>query len=85
MRWRCQASHYDFLLQTYETEILKITGLWHAFPQSAADFRPALKSRTVIEQMEHQVQSEGRWMKVMLDIDTGGFKSISAGRSRAWQ
>lgn len=62
---------YDFLLDTYETEILKITGIWGAFPDSEMDYRPHPKSRSVIEQMEHQVQSEGRWMKMMLGIDTG--------------
>ena len=62
---------FDFLLDTYETEILKIVGTWAAFPYSAMDYRPHAKSRSVIEQMEHQVQSEGRWMKTMLDIDTG--------------
>jgi uncharacterized damage-inducible protein DinB len=64
-------STYGFLLETYETEILKIVGLWSAFPDTAMDYRPSPKSRSVIEQMEHQVQSEGRWMKTMLDIDTG--------------
>jgi uncharacterized damage-inducible protein DinB len=62
---------YSFLLETYETEILKITGIWSAFPDEALDFRPSSKSRTVREQMEHQVQSEGRWMATMLGIDTG--------------
>ena len=64
-------SPYAFLLDIYETEILKITTIWSAFPESAMDYRPHSKSRTVIEQMEHQVQSEGRWMKMMLGIDTG--------------
>ena len=64
-------STYDFLLDTYETEILKIIGIWSAFPESSMDYRPHPKSRCVIEQMEHQVQSEGRWMNVMLGIDTG--------------
>jgi uncharacterized damage-inducible protein DinB len=64
-------STYAFLTATYETETLKIVGLWSAFPDSAMDFRPAPKSRSVIEQMEHQVQSEGRWMAAMLGIDTG--------------
>ena len=64
-------STYDFLLDTYETEILKIIGIWSAFPESSMDYRPHPKSRSVIEQMEHQVQSEGRWMNVMLGIDTG--------------
>ena len=65
------AGTYAFLLDTYETEILKITGLWTAFPETSMDYRPHPKSRTVLEQMEHQVQSEGRWMNVMLGIDTG--------------
>jgi len=65
------SSRYEFLLETYETEILKIAGIWSAFPLSAMDFRPAPPSRSVVEQFEHQVQSEGRWMKTMLDIDTG--------------
>jgi uncharacterized damage-inducible protein DinB len=65
------SGRFDFLLQTYETEILKIVGLWAAFPESNIDFRPAPKSRSVREQMEHQVQSEGRWMKEMLGVDTG--------------
>ena len=64
-------SAYDFLLDTYETEILKIIGIWRAFPESAMDYKPHPKSRSVLEQMEHQVQSEGRWMKTMLGIDTG--------------
>lgn len=62
---------YGFLLDTYETEVLKIVGIWSAFPDSAMDHRPAVRSRSVLEQMEHQVQSEGRWMPAMLGIDTG--------------
>lgn len=62
---------YSFLLDTYETEILKIVGIWRAFPESAMDYRPHPKSRSVIEQMEHQIQSESRWMKTMLGVDTG--------------
>jgi uncharacterized damage-inducible protein DinB len=62
---------YSFLLDTYETEILKITGIWSAFPESAMDYRPHPKCRSVVEQMEHQVQSEARWMGTMLGVDTG--------------
>ncbi len=65
------AGTYGFLLDTYETEILKIIGIWSAFPDDSLGFRPAPKSRSVLEQMEHQVQSEGRWMSTMLGIDTG--------------
>jgi len=64
-------STYGFLLDTYETETLKITGIWSAFPESKMGYKPHPKSRSVIEQMEHQVQSEGRWMKTMLGIETG--------------
>ena len=62
---------YDFLLETYSTEILKTTGIWSAFPEAAMDYRPHLRSRSVIEQMTHQVESEARWMSTMLGIDTG--------------
>jgi uncharacterized damage-inducible protein DinB len=73
-------SAYDFLLDTYETEILKIVGIWRAFPDSAMAYRPHPKSRSVIEQMEHQVQSEGRWMKMMLGIDTGDPNPVERAR-----
>jgi uncharacterized damage-inducible protein DinB len=62
---------YSFLLDMYETEILKITGIWAAFSEDSLDWRPHPKSRSVLEQMEHQVQSEGKWMSTMVGIDTG--------------
>jgi len=31
---------YGFLLDTYETEILKITGFWASFPATSMDYRP---------------------------------------------
>ncbi len=65
------SSTYGFFLDAYETEALKIAGIWQAFPEDSLNFRPAPKSRSVLEQMEHQVQSEGRWMSTMLGIDTG--------------
>ena len=65
------APEYAFLLETYETEILKITGIWSSFPEDQLAWRPHTKSRTVLEQMEHQCQSEGKWMREMLGIDTG--------------
>jgi uncharacterized damage-inducible protein DinB len=64
---------YSFLVDTYETEILKITGAWEAFPEGAMSFRPAEKSRTVLEQFEHQIKSEGGWMRDMLGVDVGDF------------
>jgi uncharacterized damage-inducible protein DinB len=64
-------SNYAFLLDTYETEILKITGLWSSLPEDRLDWQPHPKSRTIREQMEHQCQSEAKWMSTMLGIDTG--------------
>ncbi len=72
---------YGFLLDTYETEILKITGVWSAFPDSTMDYRPHRKSRSVIEQLEHQVQSEGRWMNIMLGSDTGDPNPLDRSKS----
>ena len=65
---------YSFLLDAYETETLKTAGIWAAFPKDAMNFRPAEKSRTVLEQMDHQIQSEGGWMVKMLGIDIGDFQ-----------
>lgn len=62
---------YDFLLDAYETEILKTTGIWGAFPEQNMEWRPHPKSRTVFEQFEHQLQSEARWMAAMLGIESG--------------
>jgi uncharacterized damage-inducible protein DinB len=65
------SSTYGFLLETYGTEILKILTIWGALEGVDPNFRPAPKARSVLEQMEHQVQSEGRWMASMLEADTG--------------
>ena len=65
---------YAFLLDAYETETLKTTGIWAAFPEDAMNFRPAEKSRTVIEQMDHQIQSEGGWMVKMLGVDISDYQ-----------
>ena len=62
---------YGFLLDANETEALKNTGIWFAFPEDSLGFRPAPKSRTVLEQMDHQVRSEANWMSNMFGIDTG--------------
>ena len=74
------AATYDFLLDTYETEILKTTGIWRAFPEDKLDWRPHRKARTVREQFEHQLQSEDKWMSTMLGIETGD--PLPRGRDR---
>jgi len=65
---------YAFLLDMYETEVLKTLAIWLAFEDEAIGFRPAPKSRTVLEQMDHQIQSEGGWMVKMLGVDIGDFQ-----------
>lgn len=65
---------YAFLLDTYETEVLKTLAIWSAFADDAMKFSPASKSRTVLEQIDHQIQSEGGWMVKMLGVDVGDFQ-----------
>ena len=67
---------YQFLIDTYETERLKVLGVWSMFrdedlsarpraPQSSSDPR----GRSVREQMVHQCVSENLWFRNMLGID----------------
>jgi uncharacterized damage-inducible protein DinB len=68
------ANAYAFLLDTYETEVLKTLGIWSAFGDDDMTFTPTAKSRTVLEQIDHQIQSEGGWMVKMFGIDVGDFQ-----------
>ncbi len=74
------SDNHAFLTDMYETEILKTLGIWRAFPDDALEYRPHVKSRSVIEQMEHQVESEERWMRVMLGIETGDPNPVQRNR-----
>lgn len=62
---------YDFLLDSYETETLKTLTIWDCFPEEKLDWRPQAKARSVLEQYEHQLQSENKWMTTMLGVVTG--------------
>jgi uncharacterized damage-inducible protein DinB len=62
---------YDFLLDTYDTERLKILSVWSQFQDEEMRFRPEPRARTPHEQMVHQCVSEDVWMKNMLGIDLG--------------
>ncbi len=75
-----QERTYDFLLDTYETETLKTTTIWACFPDEQLDWRPHAKSRTVREQFEHQLQSEGKWMRNMLGLNTGEYDTQDPSR-----
>ena len=64
-------SRYEFLLETYDTERLKILSVWSQFRDEDLRFRPEPRARTPHEQMVHQCVSEDVWMKGMLGIDLG--------------
>lgn len=65
---------YQFLIDTYETERIKILGVWSMFRDEHLSFRPHpddRRGRSVLEQMVHQCVSEDFWFRTMLGIDTG--------------
>jgi uncharacterized damage-inducible protein DinB len=63
---------YDFLIETYETERLKILSVWSEFADADLPVRPRTddaRGRSVHEQMVHQCASEDGWFRTMLGID----------------
>ena len=65
---------YDFLVDTYETERLKVLSVWSEFHDGELSFRPHPndpRGRSVHEQMVHQCVSEDLWFRNMLGIDVG--------------
>jgi uncharacterized damage-inducible protein DinB len=63
---------YDFLVDTYATERLKILSAWSEFKDDELGIRPRegdRRGRSVLEQMVHQCQSEDGWFKSMMSID----------------
>lgn len=65
---------YDFLIETYATERIKVVSVWSEFHDEDMPFRPNTKDsrgRSVHEQMVHQCVSENLWFKNMLGIDVG--------------
>ncbi|MEM7232948.1 MAG: DinB family protein [Planctomycetota bacterium] len=65
---------FEFLVQTYETERLKVLSVWSEFDDADLAFRPHpedSRGRSVHEQMVHQCVSENLWFLNMLDIDVG--------------
>ena len=64
----------EFLVQTYETERLKVLSTWAMFTDADLAVRPHARDRrgrSVREQMVHQCVSEDTWFKNMLGIDVG--------------
>ena len=65
---------YDFLMETYETERIKVVSVWSEFRDEDLPVRPRAgdpRGRSVHEQMVHQCVSENLWFMNMLGIDVG--------------
>jgi len=63
---------YDFLVETYVTERMKVVSVWSEFHDADLPFRPNFsdpRGRSVHEQMVHQCVSEDLWFRTMLGID----------------
>lgn len=65
---------YDFLVDTYDTERIKVISVWSEFKDEDLPVRPQPhdpRGRSVHEQMVHQCVSEDLWFRNMLGIDVG--------------
>jgi len=65
---------YDFFVETYATERIKILSMWSEFRDADLEARPHPadpRGRSVHEQMVHQCVSEDLWFRTMLGIDVG--------------
>ena len=65
---------YDFLIDTYETERIKVISAWSMFRDQDLPVRPSssdARGRSLQEHMVHQCVSEDIWFRTMLDIDVG--------------
>src|SRR5688572_8673606 len=66
---------FDFLVETYATERVKVVSVWSEFRDGDLAVRPRLddpRGRSVREQMVHQCVNEDAWFRSMLGIDVGG-------------
>jgi uncharacterized damage-inducible protein DinB len=65
---------YEFLVETYATERVKVVSVWSEFRDAELEFRPRAddpRGRSMQEQMVHQCVSENLWFREMLKIDVG--------------
>jgi len=65
---------YEFLVDTYATERIKVVSVWSEFRDEDMLVRPNAtdaRGRSVHEQMVHQCVSEDLWFRNMLGIDIG--------------
>jgi len=65
---------YDFLIETFASERIKVLTTWSSFRDEDLPVRPRAgdrRGRTVLEQMVHQCVSENLWFRDMLGVDVG--------------
>src|SRR5262245_4504307 len=65
---------YDFLVESYETERIKVLSVWSEFHDEDLPMRPRVcdpRGRSVREQMVHQCTSENLWFMYMFGVDVG--------------
>ncbi len=65
-------TRYQFLIDTYETERLKVVSVWSMFRDEDLPARPHpadRRGRSLLEHLVHQCVSENNWFKGMLGID----------------
>ena len=65
---------YQFLIDTYETERIKVLSTWSTFKDEDLTARPHpndKRGRNALEHMIHQCMGENKWFTGMLGIDVG--------------
>jgi uncharacterized damage-inducible protein DinB len=65
---------YEFLVDSYATERIKVLSVWSEFRDDDLGVRPSpddARGRSVREQMVHQCVSEDIWFRAMLGVDVG--------------
>ncbi len=65
-------TRYQFLVDTYATERLKVLSTWSVFQDADLATRPHAedkRGRSVLEQMVHQCVSENLWFRDIIGID----------------
>jgi uncharacterized damage-inducible protein DinB len=66
---------FDFLIDAYETERVKVLSVWSTFKDEELTVRPRAddrRGRSVREQMVHQCVSEDYWFRTMLGVEVTG-------------
>ena len=65
---------YEFLIESYETERVKVLSVWSEFKDEDLPVRPNPndpRGRSVHEHMVHQCVSEDTWFRTMLGVAVG--------------